>query len=81
METQNKKSIRKFIQQTSIAGAGLIVASPLQIFAQTENKHTMSNNIKSKGYAARDASGKLSYWECERQNGLLLQYWLSNHLV
>src|SRR6476660_9278548 len=72
METQNKNpehdcSRRKFIQQTTMAGAGLIFASPLQVFSQTDDNKAMSKNIKSKGYAAKDASGKLSFWEFERR--------------
>jgi len=59
-------SRRKFIHQTSIAGAGLILANPL-IFFQANNKRTMDKNIKSRGYAAKDASGKLSPWEFERR--------------
>lgn len=72
METQNcnhqhDHSRRKFLQQTSLAGAGLILASPLQMFAQTDGTKTMIQNIKSKGYAAKDASGKLSPWQFERR--------------
>jgi alcohol dehydrogenase (NADP+)/uncharacterized zinc-type alcohol dehydrogenase-like protein len=69
-QNQNQKNYqtrRKFIQQTTLAGAGLIIASPKQILSQTNNKQTMSNKIKSKGYAAKDASGKLSFWEFERR--------------
>jgi alcohol dehydrogenase (NADP+)/uncharacterized zinc-type alcohol dehydrogenase-like protein len=59
----NKSSRRKFIQQTSLAGAGLMLAGPLQMFAQTAD----AKNIKSRGYAAKDASGKLVPWEFERR--------------
>lgn len=62
MKNKYESSRRKFIQQTSFAGAGLILAGPLQIFSQTTMK-----NIKSKGYAAKDASGKLVPWEFERR--------------
>jgi alcohol dehydrogenase (NADP+)/uncharacterized zinc-type alcohol dehydrogenase-like protein len=77
METKNhemhgRNSRRNFIQQTSAAGAGLLIASPLQLFSQ-ENKV----NIKSRGYAAKDASGKLSPWEFERrpvgENDILIE--------
>lgn len=72
MQQQNQyqkhnQSRRKFIQQTSVAGAGLILAAPLNIFSQTNKKTTMSKNIQSKGYAAKDTSGKLSFWEFERR--------------
>lgn len=59
MSNGNNHSRRKFIQQTAIAGAGLPLAGPLRIFAQTNNKEMMSN-IKSRGYAGKDYS---------RQNG------------
>ena len=61
-----KQNRRKFIQQTALTGAGIMLAGPLQVFSQTNN--LMSNNIKSKGYAARDKSGKLSAWEFERRS-------------
>ena len=58
---------RKFIQQTTMAGAGLMLASPLQLFSQTDKTKTMEKNIASKGYAARDNSGHLSPWTFERR--------------
>lgn len=64
---QKQPSRRKFIQQTSLAGAGIILAGPLQLFSQTNTSKTMFKNIKSKGYAAKDTSGKLSSWEFERR--------------
>jgi alcohol dehydrogenase (NADP+) len=66
-----KPSRRKFLQQTGIIGAGLFLANPLQALAETNDeigvKMNMSSNIKSKGYAAKDVSGKLSFWEFERR--------------
>lgn len=62
MEINNHSSRRRFIQQTSLAGAGLMLASPLHVFAQANAK-----NNKSKGYAAKDASGKLIPWQFERR--------------
>jgi uncharacterized zinc-type alcohol dehydrogenase-like protein len=50
-----------------LAGPGLLLANPLQIFSQTANTYISSKNIRSKGYAARDASGKLSPCEFERR--------------
>lgn len=58
---------RKFIQQTSLAGAGLALASPLSVFSQTDNTKYMSNNIKSRGYAGRNETDKLSSWTFERR--------------
>ncbi|SFC42064.1 alcohol dehydrogenase (NADP+)/uncharacterized zinc-type alcohol dehydrogenase-like protein [Flexibacter flexilis DSM 6793] len=65
-EKNNASSRRKFIQQTALVGAGAMLASPLQLFSQN-NELTMSKNIKSRGYAAKDNSGKLSAWEFERR--------------
>jgi alcohol dehydrogenase (NADP+)/uncharacterized zinc-type alcohol dehydrogenase-like protein len=68
MSSETKPTTRrKFIQQTAIVGAGLMLASPLQAFSQTGSSRNMSGNIKSKGYAAHDKSGKLSLWEFERR--------------
>lgn len=68
MSSENKQlSRRRFIQQTGVVGAGLILANPLHIFGQAGQTTTMNQNIKSKGYAARDISGKLGIWEFERR--------------
>lgn len=64
---ENNHSRRRFIQQSTIAGAGVLLAGPFRIFSQTKNIRTMNKNIQSKGYAAKDASGKLSFWEFERR--------------
>lgn len=62
----NASSRRKFIQQTAIAGTSVLLAKPLHIFSQANNRN-MNKNIQSRGYAAKDASGKLSLWEFERR--------------
>ena len=67
MPSNKYNSRRKFIQQTGIAGAGLVLAGPLQIFAQTNNKTLMAENIKSRGYAGKDVAGKLVPWNFERR--------------
>jgi alcohol dehydrogenase (NADP+)/uncharacterized zinc-type alcohol dehydrogenase-like protein len=64
---ERQSSRRKFLHQSAIAGAGLIITTPSQLFSQTENSNVMNANIKSKGYAAKDASGKLSPWQFERR--------------
>jgi hypothetical protein len=46
MSSNRYNSRRKFIQQAGITGAGLMLAGPLQIFAQTNNKTNMVKNIK-----------------------------------
>lgn len=56
---------RKFIEQTAIAGAGFIMVKPFNSFSQ--NTQYMNKNIPSRGYAAKDASGKLSPWQFERR--------------
>ena len=67
MQDKNDQSRRKFIQQTSIIGAGVLLANPLQLFSQTNKIHKMSKNIKSKGYAGKDEQGKLVSWSFERR--------------
>lgn len=59
-------SRRAFLQKSAMAGAGMLIAGPLQALA-AGNASTSARNIKSKGYAAKDASGKLSFWEFERR--------------
>lgn len=61
-----ENSRRKFIQHSAIAGAGLMLTGPIELFSQVQAP-TIVKNIKSKGYAAKDASGKLSLWEFERR--------------
>ncbi|WEK35891.1 MAG: NAD(P)-dependent alcohol dehydrogenase [Candidatus Pseudobacter hemicellulosilyticus] len=58
---------RKFIEQSALTGAGLILANPSALFSQINNSLSMSKNIQTRGYAAKDASGKLSLWEFERR--------------
>ncbi|PZP50597.1 MAG: NAD(P)-dependent alcohol dehydrogenase [Pseudopedobacter saltans] len=60
-------SRRQFIRKTSLAGAGLALASPFQLFSQTNNSNKMSNNIKSKGFAATDKNNPLKLWNFERR--------------
>ena len=68
MKDYNKQlSRRKFFQQTAALGAGIMLASPSQLFAETNQTRGKNMNIKSKGYAAVDSSGKLQSWEFERR--------------
>ena len=72
METQNKNyqhdhSRRKFIQQSAVLGAGLMLAGTSELFADDNILNFKAKTIKSKGYAAKDATGKLSLWEFERR--------------
>ena len=65
MQNKNQSSRRKFIQQSSIAGSGLLLAGPLQLFSQSTKIKNMNENIKSKGYAGRDEQGKMTLWNFE----------------
>jgi uncharacterized zinc-type alcohol dehydrogenase-like protein len=68
MEPNNDHSSRrKFIQQASVAGAGLMLANPLQLFSQINQSHAMDANIKSKGYAGIDEHSPLKSWNFERR--------------
>lgn len=64
---ENSKSRRTFIQQSAVVGAGITLTSPTQLFSKTNNNIEMENNIKVKGYAAKDESGKLSPWKFDRR--------------
>jgi len=57
---------RDFIKKTSVLGTGLMLAGASSLFAKDQLQYDPVN-IKSKGYAARDESGKLSLWEFERR--------------
>lgn len=67
MEQDNKQSSRrKFIQQTAIAGAGMMLAEQITLFADTHT-NVMNQNILAKGYAAKDVSAALAPWSFERR--------------
>lgn len=66
--TIEESSRRKFLQHSALAGTGLMLAGPLNAFAQQENDTQYAKgNIQSRGYAARDKSGELSPWVFERR--------------
>jgi uncharacterized zinc-type alcohol dehydrogenase-like protein len=67
MESNDPNSRRKFLQQTAIVGAGVMLAGPMQLFATDKTKNAMLKNIKSKGYAGKDEHGKLTLWNFERR--------------
>lgn len=54
---------REFMRLSAIAGSSLLLAPSMDLFART----TPPANIKSRGYAAIDTSGKLVPWEFERR--------------
>jgi len=66
MSKNSNNSRRKFIQQTAMAGAGIVLANPIALFSQTNTTKIMST-IKSKGYAGKDEEGKLALWHFERR--------------
>lgn len=67
MENNNQSSRRTFIQQSAIAGAGLILSNPIRLFSQSNQSSVMSGNVKSRGYAGSDEHSKLSLWNFERR--------------
>ena len=70
-QKDNNTSRRAFIQKSALMGAGVTLANPMQLFSKNNNseKNTsnMDKNIKTRGYAATDTSGKLSPYEFERR--------------
>ena len=66
-ETNHNYDRRKFIQQTSIAGAGLLLANPLSFLAANVVDEKLKGNIKSRGYAGRNEKDGVTPWEFERR--------------
>lgn len=67
MQDKNHQFRRKFIQQASLAGAGVLLANPIQLFSKTNKSNNMSKNINSKGYVGNDEKGTLVSWNFERR--------------
>ena len=55
------------MQQTAMAGAGVMLANPLRVFSQSNQPIGLARNIKSKGYAGKDEHRKLTAWNFERR--------------
>jgi alcohol dehydrogenase (NADP+) len=66
MNDEKNYTRRQFMQQSAVLGTGIILGAN-QLFAEETGQRKMSANIASKGYAARDESGKLSPWSFERR--------------
>lgn len=67
MQNINNQTRRKFILQSSMVTAGILLANPIQLFSQTNKSNNMSKNINSKGYAGKNEQGKLVTWNFERR--------------
>lgn len=66
MKDHSQSSRRKFIQQTAVASAGLMLGNSFETLSK-DGIESVSRNIKSRGYAGRDEKGKLSTWNFERR--------------
>ena len=65
--TEENNSRRKFIQQTALLSAGLMLPITGDAFADNTTVSHIGKNVKTRGYAARDSSGKVSPWTFERR--------------
>ncbi|MFT3750211.1 MAG: alcohol dehydrogenase catalytic domain-containing protein [Agriterribacter sp.] len=63
----NHVSRRKFMQQSSLAGAGLVLAGPLSGLSGLSTFNQPAVKIKSRGYAGMKENGKLQPWNFERR--------------
>jgi alcohol dehydrogenase (NADP+)/uncharacterized zinc-type alcohol dehydrogenase-like protein len=68
MKKQNTQNRREFLKTSGIVGAGALLVSSNSLFANNAIGNALHMNIKSKGYAAKDNSGKLVPWEYERRS-------------
>src|SRR2546425_11646497 len=69
MKHEHNESRRQLLQQSAVLGTGIILAGPAsqRLFAQGYQPADPAKRVASKGYAARDTSGKLSPWTFERR--------------
>ena len=69
MKQERNQSRREFIQQSAVLGTGVILTGvgAQRLFAQENQRPDAAKMVASKGYAARDTSGKLSTWSFERR--------------
>jgi len=58
---------REFIQNSAALGAGVLLTGSSPLFAAIDSTMEAKLNIKSKGYAAIDTTGRLVPWEFERR--------------
>ena len=69
MKQEHNQSRIQFIQRSALLGTGIILAGPgtQRLFAQGNQRPDPAKRVASKGYAARDRSGKLSPWTFDRR--------------
>lgn len=67
MADKDDLSRREFIRHSAALGAGLMFTGSSPLFAAIDSAQEPNMNIKSKGYAAVDTSGKLQPWTFERR--------------
>ena len=69
MKQEHNESRRQFIQKSAVCGTGIILsgAASQRLIAQENQPPDAAKRVASKGYAARDTSGKLSSWTFERR--------------
>lgn len=58
---------RNFIQQFTMLATSVAVTNPMQLLSQPNQFTKMTSNIKSKGYAGKTETGKLTAWNFERR--------------
>jgi len=68
MKKQNTQNRREFLKTSGIVGVGALLVSSNGLFANNTIGNALHMNIKSKGYAAKDNSGKLVPLEFERRS-------------
>lgn len=62
-----RASRRTFIKNSALAGTGLLLTHPVQVFTKNKEKIRMVQ-IKTKGFAGKDKLGKLQLWNFERRS-------------
>ena len=69
MKQEHNESRRQFIQKSAVLGTGVLLAGPggQRLLAQGNQAPNPAKRVASKGYAARDTSGKLSSWTFDRR--------------
>ena len=69
MKQEHNESRRQFIQKSTVCGTGIILsgAASQRLIAQENQPPDAAKRVASKGYGARDTSGKLSSWTFERR--------------